>query len=280
MVEAGGSVHVGGVGEPAVAATDDEVVPELSVVVPAYNEEDRVGEAVERIATIVGGLFERAEVIVVDDGSDDGTGRELDAIDAARPNVEVHTLADNRGKGHAIKTGCARASGERVLFIDGDGEIAPGQVAAFLARMSETDADVVIGSKRHPESTVDYPWTRRVLSRGYSLLVRALFDLRVTDTQVGMKLLRREVVEAVLPLVTVRRYAFDVELLTLAVDRGFDVAEAPVTLELKLGSHVDPRAVARIAWDTARVFYRLRLRGDDDRVDAPEDRRRGNHSQS
>lgn len=255
MSEGAGLVRVDG-------PTADRAVPELSVVVPAYNEVDHVGGAVDRIATIVGSLFDRAEVIVVDDGSDDGTGRELEAIDAARPNVEVHTLADNRGKGHALKTGSAHASGELVLFLDGDGEIAPGQVAAFLARLSETDADVVIGSKRHPDSTVDYPWTRRVLSRGYSRLVRALFGLRVTDTQVGMKLLRREVVDDVLPLVTVRRYAFDVELLALAVDRGFDVVEAPVTLEFKLGSHVDLRAVARIAWDTAKVFYRLRLRGD------------------
>ena len=126
---------------------------------------------------------------------------------------------------------------------------------------------MVVGSKRHPDSDVAYPRRRRIYSGLYQLLVRALFSLDVRDTQVGMKLFRREVLDRVLPVVLVKRYAFDLEVLAVSRHFGFRrIVESPITLEYRFtGSGVGWRAIANALWDTAAVFYRLRVRGYYDR---------------
>lgn len=233
--------------------------PELSVVVPAYNEAASIARTVGKIVAAVGEGGYVAEVIVVNDGSDDRTVEELSSLAEALPTVRVVSYDDNQGKGHAVKIGCQRASGELVLFVDGDGELTPEGIRTFIERLETAEADIVIGSKRHPDSTVRYPVKRRLLSKGYSLLIRLLFGLDVTDTQVGFKLFRREIVDEVMPLVLVHRYAFDMELLVLAHDRGYVIAEAPVSLDFDGRSSVNWREVCRIALDTARVFVRHNL---------------------
>jgi hypothetical protein len=116
----------------------------------------------------------------------------------------------------------------------------------------------VIGSKRHPLSNVDYPITRRVMSWCYQRLVRILFGLNVRDTQTGMKLIRRNVLDAVLPRMLEKRFAFDLEFLVVAKRLGHSrFLEAPVRLDYKFASSVSPRAVFRILVDTAAIFYRL-----------------------
>lgn len=236
-----------------------EEPPLLSIVVPAYNEAGSVTRTVDRIASVAGDVSESDEIIVVDDGSDDGTLDELRSLAEDIPEVECVSYEENQGKGHAVKMGCRRATGELILFVDADGDLTPERITTFLDRLRTTDADIVVGSKRHPESDVTYPLKRRALSKGYSLLIRVLFGLKVTDTQVGMKLLRGEAVDEVMPLVLVRRYAFDVELLALAHKRGYTIVEAPVSLEFDGTSNVDWPDVGRIAVDTVRVFCRLHL---------------------
>lgn len=246
---------------------DRRVRPELSVVVPAYNEAGDVRSALEQIVQAVDRLVGTFEIVVVDDGSVDGTSTVLRSMADEQGCIEYVTHDTNQGKGLAIMTGCREVTGDRVLLMDADGDISPADIAAFTERMDREQADIVIGSKRHPDSEVDYPLRRRLLSRGYSLLVKALFRLDVTDTQVGMKLLRREVVDEIMPLLLVKRYAFDVELLAVAVNRGYTVAEAPVSIDFNMGSNVDWKEIAKIAWDTAAVFYRLHLLRYYDRVE-------------
>ena len=131
----------------------------------------------------------------------------------------------------------------------------------FVARAEEADLDFAIGSKRHPDSLVDYPRSRRVCSWLYQQLVRLLFRLDVRDTQVGLKVFRREVAEQVLPLLLVKRFAFDLELLAVARALGFDrIEELPVRLDYRFaGSGVSSLAVAHALVDTAAIFYRLRI---------------------
>lgn len=256
-------------------STESEAEPEpepedsygvLSIVVPAYNEADTIEGTVKRIDEQVRTRFGAFEIVVVNDGSDDGTARVVETLDVTRADVRTVSYSENRGKGYALKQGCEHATGDYVLFLDADSELNPERLERFVDTMEAEDADVVIGSKRHPESDVDYPWTRRVLSKGYSLLIWALFTLHVTDTQVGMKLFRKEVVDDVMPLVLVKEYAFDVEMLVLGKKFGYDIVEAPVDLEFNGGSSVDWWAIVRIAWDTAAVFYRLRILRYYDRV--------------
>jgi glycosyltransferase involved in cell wall biosynthesis len=161
------------------------------------------------------------------------------------------------GKGFALRYGVARSHGQIVTFIDGDGDIDPAQIALYLRIMRTSDADIVVGSKRHPDSAVVYPPLRRLYSATYQALLRLLFHLEVRDTQVGLKLFRREVLAAVLPRIVVKRYAFDLELLVVAHHLGFTrVIEAPVRIGHRFSSTINHQAITSILRETAAIFYR------------------------
>jgi hypothetical protein len=177
------------------------------------------------------------------------------------PRVRALRYDRNMGKGYALRTGTAAATGRWVAWIDSDLDLDPTRIGDFLDRARREELDVVVGSKRHPDSEVAYPTRRRVYSWLYQQLVRLMFQLDVRDTQVGMKLFRREVLDEVMPVVLVKRYAFDLEVLAVARSFGFRrITEAPIRLDWQFtASGVDPRAIAHALWDTAAVFYRLRL---------------------
>lgn len=241
-------------------AEREEAYDKLSVVLPAYNEAETITESVKEVVQFVGESFVHFEIVVVNDGSDDETGKRINDLEAMYPDVQAVSYEENRGKGHALKRGSEQAEGDYVLFLDADFELDPELLKQFEEAMEEEDADIVVGSKRHPESDVDYPWNRRFLSRAFSLFIGFLFSINVSDTQVGMKLFRAEVIEEVMPLVLVKEYAFDVELLALGQKKGYEVTEAPVSLNFNGDSNVNWRAILRIAVDTAAIFYRLRIR--------------------
>lgn len=243
--------------EASVPSRDSEVT--LSLVIPAYNESETIEQTIEAVTRDVSGHCDTYEVIVVDDGSQDETPAIARRIAEGRPDVHFRASEQNNGKGHAIREGCLLAAGDVILLLDADTDLDSRRIATFLDRLRQSQADVVIGSKRHPDSAVAYPLKRRVLSRGYSILIRLLFGLSITDTQVGMKLFRREVAEDVMPLLLVDRYAYDVEFLALANRFGYQVTEAPVSLDFDGHSSIDWRAVLRIGWDTLSVFVRLNL---------------------
>ena len=204
--------------------------PLVSVVIPAFNEAALVERCVVETVATLSGLRFRHEVVVVDDGSDDGTAELARAVADRYPNVRVVGHEVNRGKGSALIRGAAAAVGEVVLFMDADLEVHPRQLRLLWQRMEETGADVVIGSKLHPESDIDYPAERRVLSHGYYLIVRTLFRLPVHDTQTGLKLYRRAVLARVLPRLVIKRYAHDLELLVNVHRLGYRIVEAPVVV--------------------------------------------------
>ncbi|HSC91346.1 MAG TPA: glycosyltransferase family 2 protein [Gaiellaceae bacterium] len=236
--------------------------PLLSVVVPVYNGGDRIVENVEVIRRAAAGDLqpEDVEVVVVSDGSLDGTAERLLA---ARSDVDMRVIHYDRnlGKGYAVKLGALAAHGEWVALVDADLDLDPAAIPGFLEVARREGLDLAIGSKRHPDSVVDYPRSRRVMSWGYQQLNRVLFGLHVRDTQVGLKVFSRAVADEVVPLLLVKRFVFDLELLAVAnaVGRG-RVRELPVRLEYRFsGSGVGSRAVARALVDTAAVFYRLRI---------------------
>ena len=209
-------------------------------------------------------FFERKlpdyELVVVSDGSLDRTYEIAKGLESER--VRVFSYPDNRGKGHALRYGFEQSRGDPIVFFDAGLDFPPKQILDFLERLggnSPREADLVIGSKRHPESKVDYPWHRKLVSFGAQATVKALFDLNVSDTQVGLKVFRREVLEKIMPLVLVKRYAFDIELLALAQRCGFKIIEAPVKLKLKLSTAVSLRSLYVTFFDTLAIFYRLRV---------------------
>jgi glycosyltransferase involved in cell wall biosynthesis len=166
----------------------------------------------------------------------------------------------NVGKGFALSCGVDQSTGSLVTFIDADMELDPATIAGFIEIMRDSNCDAVIGSKRHPESKVAYPRFRRFQSALYQVFVRVLFNLDVRDTQTGLKLFRRQVLSEALPLLAIKRFAFDLELLVVARYLGYrNVCEAPIKLDYQFESTVNLRSAFDVLWDTAAIFYRLRI---------------------
>jgi glycosyltransferase involved in cell wall biosynthesis len=240
---------------------------ELSVIVPAFRDGEHIGPNLQRLSRALDSTGLVWEVIVIVDGDAD-TYRHAHAF--ASEKVQVHGYQANRGKGFALRYGMTMARGGLITVLDSDMDIAPEEIGRMVRLLRLYEADVVVGSKRHPLSRVHYPLSRRIQSACYQLLVRVLFRVNVRDTQTGLKVMRREVARRVLRVALVRRFAFDLELLALARRFGFSrIIEAPVEIDYHFASTTNLRAVFRVLWDTAAVFYRLRIRRWYDRHDAP-----------
>jgi glycosyltransferase involved in cell wall biosynthesis len=231
---------------------------QLSVVVPAYREGKRIYDNIIRLLSELDKLNATYEVVVVSDGNTDNTVRE--ACRVKSPRVRVFHYPMNVGKGFALSLGVDQSVGSLVTFIDADMELDPANIRGFIELMQSSNCDAVIGSKRHPNSKVHYPKFRRLQSAAYQLLIRVLFNLNVRDTQTGLKLFRRQVLQETLPLLAIKQFAFDLELLVVAGQLGYtNVCEAPISLDFRFESTVNLGSAWRVLWDTAAIFYRLRI---------------------
>ena len=236
----------------------------LSVIMPVYNLAETIAGNIRNTAELYEKQELQVEIVPVDDGSTDGTGEILTSV-AAKHNgkftaIKPVLLAKNGGKGVALKAGFENSTGKYILLLDGDLDINPIRTPVFFEVMSRNNADIVIGSKRHSDSLVQYPWHRRIVSWTYFTIVRILTGLRVTDTQTGMKLFKRDILGEALGRMLVKAYAFDLELLAIAKQRGATIAEAPV--EIHFGSKfgcLRPNTVKTMAIDTLAIFYRLKI---------------------
>jgi glycosyltransferase involved in cell wall biosynthesis len=235
--------------------------PLLTVVVPVYNGGDdvvaNIGVIHEAVAKGLPG--EHVEIVVVSDGSIDGTAERL--LETREQGLRVIHYDRNLGKGYAVKSGTLASHGAWVALVDADLDLDPASIPTFLATARDEELDFVIGSKRHPDSVVHYPRSRRIASWCYQRLNRVLFRLDVRDTQVGLKVFSRDVADDVIPILLVKQFAFDLELLAVGASLGYGrIAELPVRLEYRFtGSGVGSVAVLRALWDTAAIFYRLRI---------------------
>jgi hypothetical protein len=155
------------------------------------------------------------------------------------------------------------AVGKYVMFIDSGMEIDPIGIVMLIEHMKWYDADIVVGSKRHPASKVNYPFKRKILSNGYYYLVRILFGLKIKDTQTGLKVFRRQVLDDILPRLVEKKFAGDLEMLVVAKACGYSViCEAPVNLTYtddQFSTAVKPEAIAGIALDTLAIWYRKNI---------------------
>src|SRR5579871_5847013 len=206
----------------------------ISVVMPAYNEANHILRNVREVVSSLTREGYDFEVIVVDDGSPDETYREAMKAVAADPSqVRLVRYDENTGKGNALMCGTWFAHGDYVVFLDADMDLHPVQLPRFFDILRTEDADVVVGSKRHRDSKVAYPFVRRVYSAVYYTLTRLMFGLPITDSQVGLKVFRAEVLQRVLPRILAKRFAFDIELLANAHRLGYRIVDGPVTLNFQ-----------------------------------------------
>jgi glycosyltransferase involved in cell wall biosynthesis len=185
--------------------------------------------------------------------------------------VRIVRYDNNLGKGNALICGTCYATGDFVVFLDADMDLHPSQLPVFFEIMEISGADIVIGSKRHPASKVNYPLVRHIYSAVYYGIVRLLFGLPVKDTQTGLKLFKAGVLRRVFPRILAKRFAFDIEVLTNAHRLGYRIADAPVTLhyQRKMG-RIKMRDVYVMLVDTLAIFYRMYIRRYYDRVEHVE----------
>ncbi|OGY11721.1 MAG: hypothetical protein A3H88_03555 [Candidatus Blackburnbacteria bacterium RIFCSPLOWO2_02_FULL_44_9] len=233
----------------------------LSVVVPAYKQERTIKRDLENIDRVLSeGLRDyNYEIICVVDGILDNTSAQARKVKSS--HVRVYDYDQNRGKGYAIRYGMSKTKGDLVSFLDAGMEISPTGIMMLMAHMEWYKADIVVGSKRHPASRVNYPLFRHVLSIGYHILVKIMFGLFVRDTQSGIKIFKRNVVDKILPRLLVKRYATDIEMLAVAKYVGYGrIYEAPIEVKFdKKTSAIRWRTVIDMTIDTLAVFYRLKI---------------------
>lgn len=233
----------------------------LSVVIPAYKQEKTIAKDLKNIKKILDNIRYDYEIVVVVDGKVDKTYQNAKKVRLSK--VKAVGYKENKGKGHAVRYGMARTKGDLVAFIDAGMEIDPNGLSLALEHMEWYEADVIIGSKRHPASQINYPLERKVISRLYQLFVRVFTGLNVRDTQAGLKIFRREVLESVLPRLLVKRYAFDLEMLSVARRLGFKrIFEAPVKISYNFEdlTHASTlEGLKKTLIDTLAIVYRLKI---------------------
>jgi glycosyltransferase involved in cell wall biosynthesis len=232
----------------------------LSIVVPAFNEADRILTNTRKVQRWMTGLGRHFEIIVVDDGSDDDTYEILEMLSRNIKEVRPYKSKTNKGKGMALREAALKARGDLVIFLDADLELHPSLIGKMIRQMEEAGADVVLGSKRHPDSEVNYPWHRKVLSNIYYMVNRMLFGIPVKDTQTGIKVFKKAVLDDVIPRLIEKQYAFDLELIVNVHALGYKMIEAPIRLNYsRTFGRIGGRAFLRTGIDTLAIFYRLKI---------------------
>lgn len=228
-------------------------------MIPAFNESTRLPAYLKDVVGYFDGRGETYEVIVVDDGSIDGTADRVREIGRAHPAVRVERFDANHGKGFAVRAGMGRSRGALRLMADADGATPIAEVERLEAAI-ERGADVAVGSRALRDRSVARRMRahRQLVGAAFNLIVRSLGVWEVTDTQCGFKLLRGEVAAELFGAVRTDGFGFDVELLLLAQRRGYRIAEVPISWIDRPGSRVSvvkegPRMLAQV------LVARLRL---------------------
>ncbi len=236
----------------------------LSVVVPAYKQEDTIIRDIKNIESSLKELSYNYEIIIVVDGLVDETYKKVLKLKSSR--IKILGYKKNQGKGHALRYGMMQANGDIIGFIDAGMDIHPNGFSMLLNHMQWYNADIITGSKLHPVSKVTgYPWFRVVFSWGYRVLTATLFGFKISDTQVGLKFFKRKVIRDVLPRLLVKNYAFDVEILAVAHNLGYKrIFEAPVEImfQQKKSSITSSnfwKIIYSMLWDTFAVYYRVKI---------------------
>lgn len=227
----------------------------LSIVIPAYNEEERIGSTIEAIDAYRATLEYDSEVIVVDDGSTDNT---VSVVHNADPSAQVISYHPNRGKGHAVRTGMAAAKGEIRLFYDADASTPIDEVEKLWPHF-EAGAEIVIGSRSLPESDVQIhqPWYRENMGRVFNGIIRVLGVTRFPDTQCGFKAFTAHACSIVFPRQTIERFSFDAELLYIAQKHELPIAQLPIRWINCPHTSLNPLSdSARMFWDAVTIRFK------------------------
>jgi dolichyl-phosphate beta-glucosyltransferase len=239
--------------------TDESAPPRLSVVVPSFNEEQRLPRTIEAIERYLEARRIPYELILVDDGSADGTRMIMDRAAERNRSVRVEANPHNRGKGRAIATGIAAAKGSEILVTDADLSTPIEEIEKLQAAL-DNGAGVAIGSRSVKGSRVEVaqPIYRQLMGKMFNLVVQALLLPGIWDTQCGFKLFRADVAHAAFAGLTSERFGYDPEVLYRAKKQGVKIAEVPVVWRNSAPTKVSPIGSSL---DMLKDVLKVRLKG-------------------
>lgn len=236
------------------------------IIIPVHNESETIGKTIHDIYEFCGDYFglREYEIVIVNDGSTDET---LEVCKKMK-TVEVIDNVFDRGKGSALKTGFVIANtkynlddGDDIIFIDGDGQINPNELKVLFNIMKLYNAGAVIGNKRHKYSMTEYTMTRRIISQTYNRIIKFLFDVKFEDTQCGIKIFKKDVLEKALAKVNVKQYAFDLELIIALRGIRCRIADAPVTIRPQMNrGAISINSIIRTFFDTILIWIKMKKR--------------------
>jgi len=234
----------------------DTPVQSLSVIIPAFNEAQRIGSTLHRMLDYLTGRGGEFEVIVVDDGSTDDTVKVVEEMMAGSQALRLIGCDRNQGKGAAVRQGALAARFAAVLFSDADLST-PIEAVEDLLTVLAAGADMVIASRAHVQSEipVDQKTLRKNMGRTFNHVARGVTGLELRDTQCGFKVFRRAVARQVFAATRIDGFAFDVELLVIARAQGWQVAEVPVVWVNSAASRV---RIVRHSLQMLRDLIRIR----------------------
>jgi glycosyltransferase involved in cell wall biosynthesis len=247
--------------------------PLLAVIVPAFNEARRLADNLLTLLSYLQTFRPEAQLIVVDDGSTDGTSDVAEELFARRPDVAAQVLRfpQNHGKGHAVRAGLLAAQAPIALFSDADLSTPITELPKIVEPIEAGDYDIVLGSRALDRSLIGHhqPWRREQGGKAFNMIVRLTTGLPFSDTQCGFKAFRMEAARPVIEQARIDGFGFDVELLFLAQRAGLRMLEVPVRWDHNEGSKV------HILRDSLRMFsevmsLRRRVAGAAERATAPE----------
>ncbi len=237
-------------------------IKSLSLIIPAYKEEKNISKSIVAVENILKKMGVKYELIIVVDGFVDNTFK--NASKKISKKVKVLGYKKNKGKGYAIRYGIIKSKGDVVGFIDAGLDIDPAAIPLLLEYLKINSADIVLGSKLHPDSIINYPLPRKLLSWCYRKCSQVLFGFDIKDTQVGLKLYRGDVARDIFSKLVINGFAFDIEVLALAHALGYrKIIEAPIKLRFNNFSTITSYNFWQISLatllDTLSVFYRLKI---------------------
>lgn len=230
----------------------------LSVIIPAYNEEHRIGKTLSAVSAFLQKQTYSTEILVINDGSKDKTAQIVSEYAKKIPNLILVDNQENHGKGWVTKQGMLKATGDVRLFMDADNSTVVDEVAKMLPYF-EQGYGLVVGSRRiaGSEIAVKQPWIRDFLGGVFRLIVHTLVPVGVTDSQCGFKAFTRNATEAIFPQQTIYRWAFDVEILALARRAKFKIKEVPVKWVNDSESHVKFSGMVKMLFEVIQIRLNL-----------------------
>jgi dolichyl-phosphate beta-glucosyltransferase len=230
--------------------------PDVTIVIPAFEEQDRLGASLEKIVEYLRSIKTRAEIIVVDDGSKDGTAASAEGFLAGLDDIAARVIRyeQNRGKGYAVKTGLLAATADIALFSDADLSTPIEEMPKLVDPIQRGEFDVTFGSRALDRSLIGthQPWRREQGGKVFNLVVRTLTGLPFWDTQCGFKAFNLVKFRPLLELMQIDRFGFDVEFLYVANLHGLKLKEIPVRWDN------DERSKVNVFRDSLRMFNEVR----------------------